>query len=94
MTVEKREASVARRRDAAEAIARRVERHVPIVGRVAVPAGGVRLPDLDDRVRHGITGAVAERALDDDLHVRRAAAVATTSPVSSSRPKSKKGPTV
>src|SRR5215208_7504053 len=31
---------------------------------VVVAAGGVGLPDLDHRVRHGLSGAIVERALD------------------------------
>ena len=33
-----------------------------------VPAGRVRLPDLDDRIRHRIPRAVPDQSFDDDVH--------------------------
>ena len=44
-----------------------LERHViPCVRRVRVPARGVRLPDLDHAVGHGVAGAVQELTADPD----------------------------
>ena len=37
-----------------------------VVCRVGVAAGGVRLPDLDHAVLHGLAGAVEERPVDPD----------------------------
>ena len=51
---------------AADAGEVRVQRRGVLVDHVAVAAGGVALPDLDQRVGHGATAALAHATVDDD----------------------------
>src|SRR5574341_400876 len=53
----------------------RVDGGVVLVGLVRVAARGVRLPDLDQRVRHGLAALVEHAAADDDALAERIALV-------------------
>ena len=53
-----------------------IERRVVTVDAMRVAAGGVRLPELDERVAHGAAVFVDHAPLDDDALADRSAAVA------------------
>jgi hypothetical protein len=53
----------------------RIRRRVVLVGGVLIAAGGVGLPDLDDRARYRPTVFVADAAMHDDALAQRRFAV-------------------